>query len=135
MKQIILDSSALIALNSIDDSNHKKALEISQELTKEDCNLIIPADIFVETVNVAGRIFNREKQLNLVEDLQSSDYFTILSSFDLLEEALTILKTNAAKTDLSLTDCIVVACAKSWDTNYIFTFDKSILKLGFELPT
>jgi predicted nucleic acid-binding protein len=131
MKTIILDTSAIISLNAL-DSNHQRAVEITEALSRLDVSLIIPTDVFTETLNVAGKKLGRSKQLEIAQKLGESGQFLIVSTEDILKSALELLPQLAES--VSFTDCIVMACAKHWDTPYIFGFDAIFAKQGYQLP-
>jgi predicted nucleic acid-binding protein len=131
-KTIILDTSTIISLNAL-DSNHDRAVQIVESLAQSDVTLIIPTDVFTETLNLAGKKLGRQKQLEIAQKLGESGQFLIVSTKDILESALELLPQMAES--VSFTDCIVMACAKHWDTPYIFGFDAVFAKQGYKLPT
>jgi hypothetical protein len=49
---IIADSSALVSLVVEDDHNHRPATQEANRLRKVSRPIILPADVFVETVNI-----------------------------------------------------------------------------------
>jgi predicted nucleic acid-binding protein len=52
---IIADTSALVSLATDTDHNHIPAKEAAAQLREVSRPIILPADIFVETVNVLGK--------------------------------------------------------------------------------
>jgi predicted nucleic acid-binding protein len=130
-KTIILDTSAIISLNAL-DSNHDRAVQIVEALAQSGATLVIPADVFTETLNVAGKKLGREKQLEIAHKLGESGQFVIASTQNVLKSALEMLPQMAES--VSFTDCIVMAAAKHWETRYIFGFDEVFSKQGYKLP-
>jgi predicted nucleic acid-binding protein len=52
---IIADTSGLVSLFSPDDRNHAEALNAAKRLQHENRDILIPAAVFVEFLNVMGR--------------------------------------------------------------------------------
>lgn len=53
---IIADTSALVSLATDTDHNHVPAKEAAARLREVARPIILPADIFVETVNILGTV-------------------------------------------------------------------------------
>ena len=68
---VIADTSALISLASISDGNHTEATNISISIKKNDYPLIIPGEIFTETINTLGKKPVTEKQWILLVNCSS----------------------------------------------------------------
>jgi predicted nucleic acid-binding protein len=83
MKPVIVDTSALISLASLDDQNHQKAVSISQNLARGQRVMIVPGEVFTETMNALGRLrgvapkVRRELQLRVGHELLSSPEFLV----------------------------------------------------------
>jgi predicted nucleic acid-binding protein len=52
---IIADTSGLVSLFSPDDRNHAEAIHAAKQLQHEQRDILIPAAVFVEFLNVMGR--------------------------------------------------------------------------------
>lgn len=52
---IIADTSALVSLATDTDHNHKPAIEAAARLSGAPRPIILPSDVFVETVNALGK--------------------------------------------------------------------------------
>jgi predicted nucleic acid-binding protein len=48
----IADSSALVSLIDENDHNHKEAVKAAEKLREASRPIILPLDVFVETINV-----------------------------------------------------------------------------------
>lgn len=126
---VIVDSSAIVSLASLDDSNHKKALEIVTLLKKSRKTLILPGEIFTETLNVIGKKMNRKKQLEVGQDLLSGSMALLETTEKIRKLAFDKLKNISSST--SYTDCLVMAVADSLGTKQIFGFDDVFKKQGY----
>src|SRR5687767_5706858 len=52
---IIADTSALVSLTVHTDQNHARAVAISRQLLADRRTLLVPADVFTETLNILGK--------------------------------------------------------------------------------
>jgi len=132
MKTIIIaDSSGLISLVSGTDRNHQKALEISQDLSQAKGSIIIPGDVFSETLNIAGKKLGHSVAIGTAEILATLGTFLVVDSDEKVrEEALLLFK--KLPESVSFTDCIVMATADRYKTKEIFGFDEAFHKNGYK---
>ena len=126
---MIVDASALVALANQTDSTHQKALAAVSSF--EDTRLVvIPAELFAETINIMGKKISREVALNQARELLSSPVFTIMETTpEIKTKALTIWSKQTS--DVSYTDCLVMACADALATKQIFGFDRAFKANGY----
>lgn len=129
---VIADSSGLYSLAHSSDTNHQKAVEISKKLTAQNVKLLIPEDVFSETLNIVGKKLGKYKQLDLAQDLMSKDFLIIESDEKIRLSAIEKLKKVAGS--VSYTDCAVMAFADQYQTKEIFGFDGVFEKQGYKLP-
>jgi predicted nucleic acid-binding protein len=66
---IIADTSGLVSLFSPDDRNHAEAINAAKRLQHEKRDILIPAAVFVEFVNVMGRKAGHAVALAAVTEL------------------------------------------------------------------
>lgn len=128
-KAVVVDSSAIVSLASLDDSNHKKAREIIKLLQNNQKVLVLPSEIFTETLNVTGKKMGRKKQLEVGKDLLSGSMVFIETEDKIRKTAFDKLKKSTPST--SFTDCLVMAIADSLETREIFGFDEVFKKQGY----
>lgn len=126
---VVIDSSALISLASIDDSNHKKALDVVKGLEEKQKAIVLPGEVFTETLNIVGKKMGRLKQLELGQDLLSGSMVLIDTTTKVRKAAFDKLQKSASST--SFTDCLVMAAADSLETEEIFGFDQVFKKSGY----
>ena len=130
MKTIIADTSALISLLSPMDANHGRAVHLSQYYAGERGSIVLPPDVFTETMNVMGR------RSGHADALAAADYLLRTSAF-LIAKATPELRHAALATfarqpqSVSYTDCVVMACAEEYRTTRIFGFDEAFGKHEF----
>lgn len=130
---IIIDTSALISLVSEDDSNYKRATEISRELQKVSKIPIVPGEIFTEFMNVLGKKSGHDKAVEKGKIvLESTEYKIIETSLEVRGEAFK--KFVNQPRSVSFTDCLVMAFADFFETKEIFGFDRVFRKNNYVLP-
>lgn len=130
MKPIIADSSGLISLANDIDRNHHVAISESEKYLKEKGTIIIPGDVFTETINIMGKKIGHTSALGTAMILLQEPVFLIIDADDQLRRQA-LEKFRAQKEGVSLTDCIVMACADRFETKIIFGFDEVFKKNGF----
>ena len=92
--------------------------------------IILPADIFVETVNVLEKRSGHETALKAAAELlRPGSQFVLIETIPYLERALERLKDQAP--GVSLTDCMVMVVADEYGTKDIFGFDRQFVAAGY----
>jgi predicted nucleic acid-binding protein len=126
---IIADTSGLVSLFSPDDRNHAEALKAAQRLQHEKRDILIPAAVFVEFVNVMGRKAGHAVTLAAVTELTPP--FLVLSEPSSLLDSPALFKFEAVSEAVSFTDCLVMTVADEYGTKDIFGFDKQFADAGY----
>ncbi len=132
-KPVIIDTSALVSLVSDADSNHRSAVAISTRIASDHRPVVLPGEVFTETLNIVGKKISREKQLDLGSDLLTSQTFTIIETSSEIRR-LAFEKLRKQPASVSYTDCVVMAFADYFETTDIFGFDQTFRKNGYTLP-
>lgn len=132
---IIADADAIVAQANPTDSNHIKASEIAQKLTKLGAAVVYPTTAVVEAVTVMQRVLKSP----------ATAYGTAISFADQAPEVLAEITTDIyvkavrdwfgseVSKKHTLFDCIVAAVAKEYDADAIFSFDHFYKSRGFAL--
>ncbi len=126
---IIADTSGLISLFSPDDHNHNVAIKAAERLRTELKDILIPAAVFVELVNILGRKAGHNAALAAVSELTPP--FLVLSEPNNLIGTPALKKFAAVPQSVSFTDCLVMAIADEYATQDIFGFDKQFENAGY----
>jgi predicted nucleic acid-binding protein len=137
---VILDSSALIAQLNVNDLWHEKADGIANVIANTDRHVILPSEVFAETLNRIGNNIGRQAAVlaghALLERDATGDILLTHSTPSLAAAALELLDTVATPPDKrpSFVDCLVMATANANNTREIFGFDAVFAKNGYFLP-
>lgn len=127
---IIADSSGIVSLISETDKNHPVALRITDTLRNTDGSIIVPSDVFSETLNVIGRKIGHDVAITVGEELSNSGVYLVVEASEKTKQiALELFKTQPGS--VSFTDCIVMAFADQFNTKDIFGFDEAFRKNGY----
>lgn len=127
---IIADTSGLVSLAVETDHNHKPAITASEVLRETSRPIILPVDVFVETINILGKRSGRNTALKAAgELLRPGSQFVLIETKPYLVTALEKFKDQPPA--VSLTDCIVMAVADDYGTKEIFGFDKQFEEAGY----
>jgi predicted nucleic acid-binding protein len=130
---IIADSSALISLVVTTDINNKKARSIVTAVSKAENIIVIPSEVFAETINLLGKKFTHTQAMEAASLLLNADLFII-------KPTTAVMRQNALKEfggmpkSVSYTDCLVISVADTHGTTNIFGFDDIFRKSGYRLP-
>ena len=128
---IIADSSALVSLVSKDDQNHKIAVQVSKDYGQVKALIIIPSDVFSETLNVIGRKLGHSLAISLGREIINSETYTVIETDEALRDKALGLFANQPRS-VSFTDCVVMAFAEQFQTKDIVGFDEVFHKNGFQ---
>jgi len=124
---IIADTSGLVSLFLPGDHNHEVAVKAAKELQNEHKDILIPAAVFVELLNILGRKVGHTAARAVVAELTPP--FLILTTQTNVSQALK--KFDSLPQAVSFTDCLVMATADEYATSEIFGFDKQFEEAGY----
>jgi len=127
---IIADTSALVSLAVETDQNHLPATQEANRLRKVSRAIILPSDVFVETINILGKRIGHDTALKAAgELLRPGSQFVLIETRPYLIAALEKLK--GLPPAVSLTDCLVMTIADDYGTKEIFGFDRQFADAGY----
>ena len=127
---IVVDSSALISLFLPADYNHKRAFEISLQISKQNLKVLIPGEIITETINVFGKKSGHEKAVGFGQKILTSPFYIKAETTPIIRQNA-FEKFKSQPESVSFTDCLVMAFADEQKTKDIFGFDEVFGKNGY----
>ncbi|MBI3283195.1 type II toxin-antitoxin system VapC family toxin [Candidatus Curtissbacteria bacterium] len=127
---VIADSSALVSLSSITDRNHRLAISLSNQLTGTNRQLVIPGDVFAETINTLGKKVSHNMAFGTASEILNSDSSIITEANPTIRQNALDKFQNQTES-VSYTNCIVMAFADEYETREIFGFDNVFRKNGY----
>jgi predicted nucleic acid-binding protein len=130
---IIADASGLVSVAIATDTNHRSAVAAATELAGKHSLVVIPSEIFAETINILGKKFGHARALQTAQTLlDSSDFLVIDTEEGTRLDALGLFENTAP--GVSFTDCLVMATANKYETREIFGFDNVFGRKGYHGP-
>jgi predicted nucleic acid-binding protein len=128
---IIADSSGLVSLVSNTDRNHPIAMQLSEELKNTAGSIIVPGDVFSETLNVIGRKIEHAVAVTVGQELISCETYLVMEASEKIRRwAFELFRVQPES--VSFTDCVVMAFADQFATKNIFGFDEVFKKNGYK---
>ena len=98
-----------ISLTSDADRNYAHALRAAQQLEETKATILVPYDVFAETVNMVGKKQGHAKTYEVGQFLSKTAPFLVIDSSPAAREQLSQLLTLSAS--VSYTDAVVMAVA------------------------
>jgi predicted nucleic acid-binding protein len=131
MKQVVIaDTSGLFSLASETDRNYSVAVREGERLFTTEGTIIVPSDVFTETMNILGKKSGHPFALKTADILLHEPAFLLVEAENhIREEALAKLATQ--NNDVSFTDCVVMVWADHFKTKHIFGFDEVFTRNGY----
>src|SRR6478609_8842229 len=77
---LIADSSGLISLTSHTDRNYAHALRAAQQLEETQATILVPYDVYAETVNMVGKKQGHAKAYEVGQFLAKTAPFLVIDS-------------------------------------------------------
>ena len=130
---IITDEDAIVALANENDSNHKKAKEISVKLDVLNAKVMVPVTALSEALTALKRKLDRVDLVkDIVDQCKSNQIPTIGISEDIIPPAISFFEIDFSKKD-TFFDAVIAAMAQKYSADAIFSFDTWYRKKGFKL--
>lgn len=130
MKTIIVDADAIFALFFSTDSSHKNALVLLDKYLEN--NFILANTTFSEVITALGRKTDRKTSLEVVDYIHDQNFVLEPVTNDILLIAENYYRKQTSKKN-TFFDCLNMALAKTYQADYIFTFDRGYEQNGFKL--
>jgi predicted nucleic acid-binding protein len=114
------------------DSLHPQAVEVVKALATRHVDIILPAEVFAETINAMGKRFGNPAAITAGNALLEQRWYIPQADEAMLESTLSRLARH--KNSVSYIDCLVMAWADHYHTQTIFGFDGAFAAAGYALP-
>lgn len=124
---IFIDTSAYIGILNPIDSNHKKALELSDLFLTQESNTISSHAVLGEVLTVGSMRYNRQAAIDFVKKIFESKTKIVLENEDFIEKAFKIFQKVKDK-NVSWVDCYSFAIIEEYKIEKVFSFDKDFKK-------
>jgi predicted nucleic acid-binding protein len=128
---LIADSSGLISLTSERDRNHPHAVRAAQQLEETQATILVPYDVYAETVNMVGKKQGHAKAYEVGRFLSETAPFLVIDGSPAARERA-LSRLLRLSESVSYTDAVVMAVADEYETQKIFGFDEAFANCGYE---
>ena len=132
---VIVDADAIVAQASPGDNLHIKAVKIAQKLAQLKAQILYPTTAITEAITHIQRVLNNgatafetaviftQPNINIIEINQKT-----------IKNAIQFFSSTTSKKN-TLYDCIIIAIAKEYKADAIFSFDRFYKRKGFKLAS
>ncbi len=127
MIEVFLDTSFAIALSSITDMNHGRAVELAHKLEIQRTRLVTTEAILLEIGNALSKQKYRQGAIQLLESLQADP---MLLTKDLYTAAFNLFKQREDK-EWGLIDCLSFIVMQNRGITDALTADNHFYQAGF----
>lgn len=132
---VVGDADAIIAQANSEDSNHKEAVRIAQELITSQVRVIYPVTAVIEAVTHIQRALNSGVTAFGTAQLMVDPAIEVVEvNKQTLTNAISYFGPTTSKKN-TLFDCVVAATAEEYRADAIFSFDKFYKGKGFKLAS
>jgi predicted nucleic acid-binding protein len=121
MKSILIDADILVAIAKENDTNHEKALEISQRI--KNFNLYITPFTIPEATTVISYKVGQKEAKDFLKEARAKKLTEVLITKELTDNADEIFLSQNKK-GTSWIDCLNAAALKLYGIDAIFSFDR-----------
>lgn len=132
MREIFIDTGFIIALESVTDQNHEKALQQWNELLKDLPSMVTTTYVIDEIVTFFNSRNRHAKAVEIGRRLMNSRSVQMIHvDKGLFDKSWQYFEQHADKT-YSMTDCISFIVMKEQGIQSALSFDKHFTQAGFK---
>lgn len=132
MSTILIDTSALHALNYVRDDNHTKAVTYFKSLVGR-VKPILTEWVFVETMNLTKARLGPKHAIAFGRQLRASKAFYPLILTEADKQTTWDIFEQYHDKPWSYVDCSLLAIAQRLKINHVFAFDHHFEQMGLEI--
>ncbi|OGD98684.1 hypothetical protein A2W45_00850 [Candidatus Curtissbacteria bacterium RIFCSPHIGHO2_12_41_11] len=132
---VIVDADAIVAQAYPNDSNHGRAVSISDKLNNLGAQVIYPATAVLEATTVLqGRLNSGATAYGTAAVFADPNVNVAEVNQNTLTNAINYFRPTTGKKN-TLFDCVVMAVADEYEADAIFSFDKVYKSKGYKLAS
>ena len=131
MTEIFLDASYAIALSSVKDRYHRRAVVLAEKLEAEETRILTTRAVILEIGNALSKQRYRNKAIELLTALEEDSTVEIIPmSEELFERAFRLYLSRQDK-EWGITDCISFVIMHEHGLTEALTADEHFQQAGF----
>lgn len=132
ISEVFVDTNVFVTIRDNTDSTHKKALKISEYISKNKIKWATSSDVIGETLTVISKKLGKEIAIDWYKDFKNSSIREIFIDEATHRETRKFF-TKVKSKNISFIDCSNVIAMKRNKIKHIFSFDEYFRKMGVEL--
>lgn len=132
ISEVFVDTNVFVTIRDNTDSTHKKALKISEYLSKNKIRWATSSDVIGETLTVISKKLGKEIAMDWYKDFKNSSIREIFIDDKIHNETRKFFAKIKSK-NISFIDCSSVVAMKRNKIKYIFSFDEDFRGLSVKL--
>ncbi|MEW6619903.1 MAG: type II toxin-antitoxin system VapC family toxin [bacterium] len=132
MSKVFLDTAYAIALSSPNDEQHKKAVQIAEQLEADATKLVTTRAVILEIGNALAKLRYRKAAVELLDSLEQDPNVEIIPiSEELYKRAFQFYRERPDK-EWGITDCISFVIMQEQRLTAALTTDEHFQQAGFQ---
>ena len=124
---IFIDASAYIGVLNPSDSNHAKALNLSNLFLTQETHTMTSYAVLGEVLTIGSMRYNRKASIDFVKGIFESKTTIVAENSELRKKAFKIFQDIKDK-DVGWVDCYSFAIIDYYKIEKVFSFDKDFKK-------
>ncbi len=128
---VFLDTSFSIALSIAKDEFHERAIELTNQIEKEQTWVFTTQAIVLEIGNALSKLKYRQAAVGIIERLESDSNVSVISMSDELYNNAFELFKNRPDKEWGLIDCISFVVMQEQNIEAALTADEHFVQAGF----
>ncbi len=132
MRNILIDTSALIAIGNKNDSYHHQTVRVHKKLLKSKRYFLTTNGVILELFNTFSTIKQKPIAIRLFNLIHTSKYWDCIPVDGLINKGIVRFQERSDK-NWSLVDCIGMRVAENMGITDIFTTDHHFIQAGFNI--
>lgn len=133
MKQIFVDTVALIALSNQRDDLHEQTREMQKQLALMPIRFVTTNLIISEFCNAFSSIKFRHIAIKLVDSILKSQRWHYVHIDEVIMQQSYVLYKEMVDKNWGLVDCSSIVIARQMQINEVFTADHHFEQAGFQI--
>lgn len=131
MIKVFLDTSFAIDLSAVTDQNHRKAVQIANQIEADGTRLVTTQAILLEIGNALSKQRYRDSAIQLLESLEADTHVEIVVLTKALYRAAFDLFRNRPDKEWGLMDCCSFVVMQTQGITDALTADEHFSQAGF----
>ena len=131
-REVLLDTSFIVALENRDDPAHQRALAVDRMLIADRATLVTHWGVLLEIGDGYARLGRRQKGMDILTRLAGESGYEVVPIDTALLAAATALYRERPDKEWGLTDCVSFTLMRDRSITQAVTADEHFAQAGFQ---